>query len=97
MESRGGSADRAVFTPRSPIMDMYEFTKNRLAFPPEELLQYRGKYIAWSPDGKRVIASDKDPYRLDDMVQELGYDPSEVVFDSVPDVDIIMGAGVMGE
>jgi hypothetical protein len=79
------------------MMDMYEFTKNRLAFPPEELLQYRGKYIAWSPDGKRVIASDKDPGRLDDMVTELGYDPSEVVFDSVPDVDIIMGAGVMGE
>jgi hypothetical protein len=78
-------------------MDMYEFNKNRLAFPPEELLQYRGQYIAWSPDGKHVVASDRDPARLDDMVQELGYDPSEVVFSSVPDVDIVLGAGVMGE
>ena len=40
-------------------MDMYEFTKNRLAFPPEELLPYRGMYVVWSPDGRRIIASDK--------------------------------------
>ena len=78
-------------------MDMYEFTKNRLAFPPEELLQYRGKYIAWSPDGKRMIASDKDPLRLDDMVIALGYDPSEVVFSSVPDAEINLGGGAMGQ
>ncbi len=78
-------------------MDMYEFDKNRAAFPPEELLQYRGKFVVWSPDGKRIIASDKDPDRVEDMVEELGYDPSEVVFSSVPDVDIIMGGGVMGE
>lgn len=96
MESRGGEPVRGSFHGR-PIMDMYEFNKNRLAFPPEELLQYRGQYIAWSPDGKHVVASDRDPARLDDMVQELGYDPSEVVFSSVPDVDIVLGAGVMGE
>ena len=56
-------------------MDMYEFDKNRAAFPPEGLLPYRGKYIAWSPDGKRIVASDEDLLRLDDMVKELGYDP----------------------
>jgi hypothetical protein len=72
-------------------MDMYEFDKNRAAFPPEELLQYRGKYIAWSPDGKRIVASDEDPSRLDDLVQELGYDPSEVVFSSVPEGDSLIG------
>ncbi len=60
-------------------------TRTGSAFPPEELLQYRGKYIAWSPDGKRIVASDEDLLRLDDMVKELGYDPSEVVFSSVPD------------
>jgi len=78
-------------------MDMYEFDKNRAAFPPEELLQYRGKYIAWSPDGKRIIASDEDGIRLDDIVQELGYDPSELVFSSVPDADIILITGPMDQ
>lgn len=72
-------------------MDMHEFTKNRLAFPAEQLIQYRGKYIAWSPDGKQIVASDEDPLRLDDTVIALGYDPSEVVFSSVPDGDSILG------
>jgi hypothetical protein len=91
MELRGGLADRAVSTPRSQIMDMYEFDKNRAAFPPEDLLPYLGKYVVWSPDGKRIIASDEDLLKLDDMVRELGYDLSEVVFSSVPAADSIMG------
>jgi hypothetical protein len=78
-------------------MDMYEFDKNRAAFPPEELLQYRGKDIAWSPDGTQVIASDTDLLNLIATVKELGYDPSDVVFSTVPDVDIILGGGAMGE
>lgn len=78
-------------------MDMYEFDKNRAAFPPEDLIPYRGMYVVWSPDGKRIIASDKDPLKLDEMVTEQGYDLSEVVFSSVPDTDIILGGGVMGE
>ncbi len=78
-------------------MNMYEFDKNRAAFPPEDLLQYRGKDIAWSPDGTRVIASDTDLLRLAATVKELGYDVSEVVFSTVPDADIILGAGAMGE
>ena len=42
-------------------MDMYEFDKNRAAFPPEELLQYRGKDIAWSPDGTRIDCQRQGP------------------------------------
>jgi hypothetical protein len=91
MESRGGDADFNVPAPRSPVMDMYEFDKNRAAFPPQDLLSYLGKYVVWSPDGKRIIASDEDLLKLDDMVRELGYDLSEVVFSSVPDADSILG------
>ncbi len=79
------------------ILDLCQFDKNRLAFPPEDLLPYRGKDIAWSPDGTRVIASDTDLLRLTETVKELGYDPSKVVFSTVPDADIILGAGAMGE
>ncbi len=66
-------------------MDMDEFTTNRAAFPPEGLLPYRGTYVVWSPDGKQIIASDEDLLKLDDMVVALGYDPSEVVFSSIPE------------
>jgi hypothetical protein len=68
-------------------MDWQEFDKNRAAFPPEELLAYRGQYIAWSFDGTRIIASDKDGLKLDDTVRALGYDPAEVTFSSVPDAE----------
>jgi WD40-like Beta Propeller Repeat len=90
---------RISHTPRraAAILDMSQFIKNQHAFPPEDLLQYRGQYIAWSPDGSQVIASDKDFLKLDDTVQALGYDPSQTLISTVPDVDIILGAGAMGE
>ena len=78
-------------------MDMYVFNKNRTAFPPEELLQYRGMDIAWSPDGTRVIASDIGFLKVYEKVKALGYDTSEVVFSTVPDIDIVLGGGAMGE
>ena len=71
----------------SLLRDLQEFDENRAAFPPEGLLQYRGKDIAWSPDGTRVIASDDDLLRLVATVKALGYDPSEVIFSSVPEGD----------
>ena len=78
-------------------MDWQEFDKNRAAFPPEELLAYRGQYIAWSPDGTRIIASDKDGLKLDDTVRALGYDPAEVIFSSVPDAERLFIEGPMYE
>lgn len=78
-------------------MNIHEFETNRLAFPPKELLQYRGKDITWSPDGTRMIASETDLLRLIATVKELGYDTSEVVFSTVPEIDIIHGGGAMGE
>jgi WD40-like Beta Propeller Repeat len=70
-------------------MDWQEFDKNRAAFPPEELLRYRGQYIAWSPDGTRIIASDTDGLKLDDILRALGYNPAEVIFSSVPDAETL--------
>ncbi len=78
-------------------MDWQVFDKNRAAFPPEELLAYRGQYIAWSPDGTRIIASDQDGIRLDDTVRALGYDPAEVAFSSVPDADVLFIDGAIPE
>jgi hypothetical protein len=86
-------------TPRrgTAIFDMYQFDKNQHAYPTEDLLQYSGQYIAWSPDGSRVVGNDKDMSRLVAMVRELGYDPSQTLIATVPEVDIILGAGAMGE
>ena len=77
-------------------MDMKVFLKNRDQFPPEELLKYAGKYVAWSPDGASILASDTDPIRLKSVVKAMGHDPAEVLISSVPDPDlVILGGGLV--
>jgi hypothetical protein len=79
---------------RSLIMNMQEFLKNRQQFPAEELQKYIGKYVAWSPDGTRIVAGDDDELRLDASIRAAGYDPSEVLVSFVPDPDeVILGGG----
>ena len=42
-------------------MNMQEYLKNRLSFPLDELGKHRGEWVAWSPDGRRVVAASRDP------------------------------------
>lgn len=76
-------------------MDMRTFIENRRRFPPDQLLPYAGKYIAWSPDGTRIIAYDEDEIRLDAIIRAAGYDPGEIVVSSVPADDTILGGGIL--
>ena len=76
-------------------MDMHEFLENRRHFPPAELAKYVGKFVAWSPDGKKIIASDQDELRLDAAIAAAGYDASEIVVSCVPEEDVILGGGVV--
>src|SRR5262245_52591863 len=75
-------------------MNMHEFLKNRLKFPPNELLKYEGKYVAWSPDGKAILASDDDELRLGSFIRSAGYDTAEVLITFVPPADeVVLGGG----
>jgi hypothetical protein len=74
-------------------MDMNTFLENRHKTPPEQLAPYIGMYVAWSPDGTRIIASAKDELRLDAAIRAAGYDPAEIVVSSIPDEDVILGGG----
>ena len=47
-------------------MNMQEYLKNRLTFPITELDKYRGEWVAWSPDGTRVVAASRDPESLEE-------------------------------
>jgi hypothetical protein len=74
---------------------MQQFLKNRYAFPPDELMQYAGKYVAWSPDGTRILASDEDERRLDVTLKGAGHDMAEVLVSYVPFPDeVILGGGL---
>lgn len=73
-------------------MDMQECLKNRLQFPLTELAQYAGEYVAWSPDGTRIVASSRDLEVLEDLIRAAGENPEECVVEGIPDSDSVIGA-----
>ncbi len=72
-------------------MNMQVYLKNRLAFPHEELAKHRGEWVAWSPDGTRMVATTRDPKALDDLVRAAGEDPEECPIEGIPDADCVIG------
>jgi Family of unknown function (DUF5678) len=74
-------------------MDMREFLKNRTQVSPTELEKYAGKYVAWSPDGKHILAADDDPVRVVAALKSAGYDPADCVLSSIPAAEeVVLGA-----
>lgn len=71
-------------------MDMRICLKNRPAFPRDELAKYRGEWVAWSPDGSRVVAAARDPDALDELVRAAGEDPEECPVEGVPKADCLL-------
>jgi hypothetical protein len=51
------------------------FIKNRQAIPLEELDKYAGQWVAWAPDGSRIVASTDDELVLNEKVIQAGFDP----------------------
>jgi glucose/arabinose dehydrogenase len=77
-------------------VDMQQFLTNRQQFPPGELAKYAGKYIAWSPDGTLILASDDDLEKVAAAVEDQGYDSAEIVLSSVPFPDeVVLGGGAL--
>jgi hypothetical protein len=72
---------------------MESYLRNRACFSDQELEKYAGTYVAWSPDGTRVIASSPDLLALDRQVGESGYDPQQCVIEGIPAHDCLIGGG----
>jgi DNA-binding transcriptional MocR family regulator len=73
------------------LMNMQEYLKNRAAFPLEELAKHRGEWVAWSPDGTRLVATSRDPDALDDLIRAAGEDPENCLITGIPDSDSVLG------
>jgi hypothetical protein len=73
-------------------MDIREFQKNRACFPQAELLKHEGKWVAFSADGHRIVASHDDIGVLIDLVIEAGEDPGQVGLERVEAADFYLGA-----
>lgn len=68
-------------------MNTKQFARNREQFPDDELRKYAGKWVAFSGDGKRIVASADDLEELDRAVVAAGEDPQEVGLERVVSED----------
>ncbi len=73
-----------------------KFLERRAALPAEELARHAGRWIAWSPDGSRVVAETDAPEDLDDRVRAAGEDPERCVVEGIPATDGMLGGEGLG-
>jgi len=80
-------------------MNWDQHVENRNRLPPEKLKPFFGKYVAWSMDGTRVVASGDDDLQVFQAVQSAGLRPEDLVFSYVPFPDEIVlgGAYTLGD
>jgi hypothetical protein len=72
-------------------VDPREYRNNRSLISPAELAPYNGKWVAFSLDGRRVIASDEDLGALDKLIVKAGADPARVALERIELDDVYLG------
>lgn len=72
-------------------MNHQEYWDNRARFALAELVPYQGQWVAFSLDGRRIIASSEDLATLDNLVVATGEDPERVAFEWIERDDIYLG------
>jgi hypothetical protein len=66
------------------VSDRDLYVKNRNRRTLEELLAYEDQWVAWSRDGSRMVAHDKDPVAVTQAVKGLGVDSEQVILEYIP-------------
>ena len=77
-------------------MDPHEYRENRARFPHAELAKHRGQWVAFSPDGRRIIAGSDDLAALDALVTTAGEDPEQVGLERIEFDDSYLGGAELG-
>ena len=72
-------------------MNMQEYLTNRVKFPLKELATHRGEWVAWSPDGTRLVAATRNPENLDELIRAAGENPEDCPIEGIPDADCVLG------
>jgi hypothetical protein len=60
------------------------FLPNREAFPLEELDRYQDQYVAFNPEGTKIIAATAQLDTIFDLIRAAGYDPANCPIEFVP-------------
>jgi len=72
-------------------VNLQEFRQNRANFPMAELMKYRGQWVAFSADGRRIIGGSQDLASLDKLVTAAGEDPELVALEHIEFDDSYLG------
>jgi hypothetical protein len=62
------------------------YRQNRAEYPLVELQNYHGKWVAFTADGRGIVASGESISELCDQLRAAGQDPQGVVFERI-DID----------
>ncbi len=72
-------------------MSVHTYRVNRQSIPPEELAKHKGKWVAFSTDGSRIVASAEKLDVLDRLVVSAGENPEQVVLEYLSDETMVLG------
>ncbi len=67
--------------------DVRSYSENRSQVPAGDLARYAGKYVAWSLDGRQILADGADPDLVEKQLVGAGLDPASVVLGYVDPPD----------
>lgn len=67
--------------------DLRLYAENRRRFPVDQLAPYYGKFVAWSPDGTRILASGNEREEVWKQLEAAGIDAGQVVNDYIDPPD----------
>jgi hypothetical protein len=70
---------------------MRVFLPNRAKYPPEQLIQYVGQWVAFNAEGTEIVAHGPDIRSMALQMTERGIDPQEVVSEYVDDGSSYIG------
>jgi hypothetical protein len=94
-DDRAGAEGPTTVDVMSELECRRKFLERRAALPAETLARYAGRWIAWSPDGARIVADSEAPEDLDDRIRAVGEDPERWVVEGLPATDATLdGAGL---
>lgn len=68
-----------------PSLAKYDL--NRARFPLEDLARYAGKFVAFSPDGARILEFGDTEEELEQKLEAAGIPPSQVVGSYIDPLD----------
>jgi hypothetical protein len=74
------------------IPELDEYDRNRGQLTQEQLAPYVGQWVAFSKDGKQIVAAASDLLELDRRIVAAGEDPENVYLECITDGSSFYGA-----